>query len=116
MNYRRSLGLILATGLLLGTSSAFALTDGDKEAVRALANDAAQDFDRGQFAAARDKFQRAYAIAKVPRLALRAAQANLKLGQWVAAYELLRQAIALERNDLWLGKTQEQAQADALRE
>jgi hypothetical protein len=95
---------------------AAAVSDSDKEAIRALANEAAQDFDRGQFDAARDKFLRAYTIAKVPRLALRAAQANVKLGRLVAAYELFRQAVALEKNELWIGNTQEQAQAEARQE
>jgi len=116
MQHRHTVGLTLAIVLALGTSSAFAMSDGDKEAIRALANDAAKDFDHGDYASARDKFQRAYAIAKVPRLALRAAQADVKLGQLVAAYELYRQAIGLERNDLWVGKSQEQAQAEAQRE
>jgi hypothetical protein len=109
-------GMPLVLTLAAWAHPAAAVSDSDKEAIRALANEAAQDFDRGQFDAARDKFQRAYTIAKVPRLALRAAQANAKLGRLVAAYELYRQAVALEKNELWIGNTQEQAQADAKQE
>jgi hypothetical protein len=91
----------------------FALNDGDKEAVRQLANDAAAEYDKGRYESARTKFLRAFAIAKVPRLAVRAARAHEKLGMLVSAYELYRQALGLVRNDLWSGTVQEEAQADA---
>jgi hypothetical protein len=110
-------GLVLAFLVPFLTSQiAWALNDGDKEGVRQLANEAAHEFDQGQFESARVKFMRAYAIAKVPRLALRAAQAHERLGKLVAAYELYRQAIGLVKTDLWTGSTQEDAQAQAREE
>lgn len=116
MSSRICLGLAVVISLAVRTHPAGAVTDSDKQAIRVLANDGAADYAKGRFEPAREKFTRAFAIAKVPRLALLAARANEKLGRLVAAYELYRQAIALERNDLWLAKTQEQAQAEAKQE
>jgi hypothetical protein len=106
-----AMGLFVA-GIVVSRPG-FALNDGDKEAVRQLANDAAAEYDKGRYESARTKFLRAYAIAKVPRLAVRAARAHEKLGMLVNAYELYRQALGLVRNDLWSGNVQEEAQADA---
>jgi hypothetical protein len=41
------------------------------------------------------------------------ADANEKLGHLVSAYELYRQATSLERNELWIGTVQQQAQKEA---
>jgi hypothetical protein len=97
-------------------SRAWALSDSDKEAVRALSNEAAAEFEAGKYASAKEKFARAYALAKVPRLAVWEARASERVGRLVSAYELYRQALRLERNELWLGDVQEQAQRDAERE
>lgn len=115
---RRSIeSLFLAGAVLLwsiaATSLSYALSPGDKEAVRVLSNEAAKDFEGGRLEAAREKFLRAYAIAKVPRLALHTGRTSERLGRLVEAYELFREAIALERNELWLKQAQEQAQAEA---
>ncbi|MGC4068548.1 MAG: tetratricopeptide repeat protein [Polyangiaceae bacterium] len=106
--------MVVAMGTVSGR--AWALTDSDKEAIRALSNEAAADFDAGRYDLAREKFARAYALAKVPRLAVWEARAAERLGRLVSAYELYRQAIRLERNELWIGDVQEQAQRDAERE
>jgi hypothetical protein len=102
--------------VLLLTHTSFALNDSDKEAIRGLSNDAASDYNSGKFDAARDKFGRAYALAKVPKLAVWVARSNAKLGQLVSAYEYYRQAVRLERNELWVGEAQELAQKDAEKE
>lgn len=103
---------------LLGVlpSTALALTEGDKEAVRNLSDEAADDYDHQRFAQARDKFTRAYSVAKIPSLALWTARANEKLGKWVAAYEMYNEVLTLERNELWRGDAQQKAQQDAARE
>jgi hypothetical protein len=44
------------------------------------------------------------------------ARADEKLGRLVTAYELYRQALGLEPNDLWKGTVQQQAQKDAQEE
>jgi hypothetical protein len=93
-----------------------ATDDSAKGAARELANEAKSDFDAGKFEEAGSKFQRAYEIAKVPTLAVWAARALVKRGKMVAASELYRQAALLAPNDLWVGNTQQQAQADAERE
>lgn len=106
-------GLILTFALAAWTNPARALDDSDKEAIRVLSNEAAGDFDQHRYEAAREKFSRAYRIAQVPKLAVWAARANDKLGHLVAAYELYRQALSLQPNDLWKADTQQQAQKDA---
>jgi hypothetical protein len=107
---------LIAAGLGLTSKVALALQDSDKEAVRSLSNQAADEFKQDHFEVARAKFMSAYAIAKVPRLAVWAARSNARLGQLVAAYELYREALSLQPNDLWKGDLQQQAQLDAQRE
>jgi hypothetical protein len=110
--FSRTFGLFV---LLLAQTS-FALNDSDKEAIRGLSNDAAADYNNGKFEAAHDKFSRAYALAKVPKLAVWVARSNAKLGRLVSAYEYYRQAVRLPRNELWVGEAQELAQKDAEKE
>jgi hypothetical protein len=95
---------------------AHATDDSAKADARNLAKAAKRDFDAGHFEDAQVKFQRAYAIAKVPTLALWTARVLVKRGQFIAGADLYRQATQLAPNDLWIGKAQEQAQADAKRE
>jgi hypothetical protein len=103
--------------LLVAVSSpARATDDSAKAAARELANEAKRDFDAGRFEDAKPKFQRAYAVARVPTLALWTARASAKCGQLVAASELYRQATQLVPNDLWIGTAQQKAQADARKE
>jgi hypothetical protein len=110
------LALLTVSALGLWGRSAWALSDSDKEAVRALSNQAAQEFNQNQFEAARGKFLSAYLIARVPRLAVWEARAEEKLGHLVAAYEMYRQALSLQPNELWQGDLQQQAQRDAQQE
>jgi hypothetical protein len=106
-------GLVSALALAAWSHPALAVDDSDKEAIRSLSNQGAADFEQRRYEAARDKFVRAYEIARVPKLAVWAARANEKLGKLVTAYELYRQALGLEPNDLWKGGVQQQAQKDA---
>ncbi len=87
-----------------------------KVEARSLAKQAKRDFDAGHFEDAQLKFERAYAIAKVPTLALWTARVLVKRGQFVAGSEFYRQATQLGPNDLWVGHVQEKAQADARKE
>lgn len=102
--------------LMTLTSRAWALDDSDKEAIRKLSNDAVADYNGGHFDTAREKFARAYALAKVPKLAVWLARAHAQMGRLVSAYELYRQAIRLERSELWVGDAQLVAQQDAEKE
>jgi hypothetical protein len=111
----RFMALALAT-VLVSSGTAHATDDSAKGAARDLANEAKRDFDKGNFEEAGLKFQRAFEIAKVPTLAVWAARALVMRGQMVAASELYRQATLLAPNDLWVGNTQQQAQADARKE
>ncbi|HET9929968.1 MAG TPA: tetratricopeptide repeat protein [Polyangiaceae bacterium] len=113
MRIRTRLFAVAFASSLLGTAPALALSDSDKEAIRVLSNQAAADFDQGRYEAARDKFERAYALASVPKLAVWLARSQEKLGRWVEAYELYRQAVSLQPNELWKGTVQQNAQSDA---
>lgn len=114
-----ALALALAatlTSLAASEGVARATDDRTKAAARELANEAKRDFDAGRFEDAKTKFQRAYAVARVPTLAVWTGRASAKCGQLVAASELYRQATQLEPNDLWVGSAQQRAQADARNE
>lgn len=100
----------------IDASSAWALTEADKEAIRSLSDDAATDFDAQRYEAARSKFAQAFEVAKIPSLALWTGRANEKLGHWVVAHELYLQATTLERNELWRGDAQQKSQQEAERE
>ena len=106
-------GLVLAFAFATWANLAQALDDSDKEAIRSLSNQAADDFEQGRYEAAKDKFSRAYRIAEVPKLAVWAARANEKLGHLVTAYELYLRALSLQPNDLWKADVQQQAKKDA---
>ena len=109
--------LVLVLVLAMTVSGATRATDDSSKAdARNLAKAAKRDFDAGHLEDAQLKFERAYAIAKVPTLALWTARVLVKRGQLVAGAELYRQAARLAPNDLWIGKAQEQAQTDAKRE
>jgi hypothetical protein len=109
-------GCVAALALVGWSLPAHALDDGDKEAIRSLSNQAAAEYERHNYGAAREKFHRAYELARVPKLAVWEARASEKLGKLVTAYELYRQALGLEPNDLWKGTVQQQAQKDAQEE
>lgn len=103
----------MGLALTLSLNARAALDEGSKQAVRSLANEAAKDFEQGQYESAQAKFERAYGIAKVPRLAVWLARTHEKRGELVAAYELYRQALSLKPNELWTGDAQQQAQNEA---
>jgi hypothetical protein len=111
----RCAAFVLAT-VMVWAGTVHATDDSAKGAARELANAAKDDFDAGKFEDAGSKFQRAYEIAKVPTLAVWAARSLVKRGKMVAASELYRQAALLAPNDLWVGNSQQQAQADAEKE
>ena len=111
----RFAAFVLATAMVW-VGPVYATDDSAKGAARELANEAKNDFDAGKFEEAGSKFQRAYEIAKVPTLAVWAARVLVKRGKMVAASELYRQAALLTPNDLWVGNTQQEAQADAEKE
>ncbi len=110
------LGIILAAAVATWSLPSFAMEASNKEAIRLLSNEAAGEYEAGRYDAALEKFQRAYDTAKVPRLAVWLARTQAKLGHLVVANEMYRQALNLEKNDLWVGNTQEQAQQEARQE
>lgn len=108
----------LATACLLalsalGTRPAEATDASTKSTARALAQQGERDFLAGRFVEAGQKFQRAYDAVRIPTLARSAARALAAQGNLVAAAELYVQAIRLEPNEDWTGKTQQTAQEKA---
>ena len=117
MNIRYSAGWGILAVLAIATWAppTWAMEAGNKEAVRQLSNEADGDFEAGRYQQALEKFQRAYESAKVPTLLALIAKTQVKLGHLVEAYEAYHQATILERNDLWVGSIQQDAQRDAQR-
>lgn len=96
-NYRVA---ALTFTLLLAPSLARAQSDDDKSTARALANEGADTFDKGDFKTAADRFRRAVAIfddAKAPTvpptLLLALARSEAKIGRYVAATETYHRII-----------------------
>ena len=78
----------LVFSLLIGSAGpAFALTDEERSAARAAAGQGADAYDSGKWQEAVDLFSRAEAIVHSPIHLLYIGRAQLKLGQWVKAYE-----------------------------
>jgi hypothetical protein len=86
---RKKLGLsLLVLSLVTGfTSGAAAVTDEERAAARAAAGQGADAFDAGKWADAIELFSRAEALVHSPAHLLFIARSQLKLGQWVKAYE-----------------------------
>lgn len=116
----RSRAACLGFALLLSSSTwapfASAFDDSVKGTVRDLSSQGKEDYDAGRYEQAAEKFRRAYSAIQVPTLALWSARCLANLGKWVSASELYRQATQLERNELWIGNTQQEAQSQAAQE
>lgn len=108
--------LVVAWIVAAWSGPALAMDASNKEAIRLLANEAAREYEDGRYDVALERFQRAYETAKIPRLAVWIGKAQAKLGHLVAANEMFRQAINLEKNDLWVGTAQQEAQREAKQE
>ena len=106
-------GLIVAVGWLGWSHSCFAIDNSSRAAARTLVNQGAEEYNAGRYEAALKKFAEALQVAKVPTVAVWAAEANEKLDRLVAAAELYEQALLMQPNDLWVGSVQEDAQAKA---
>ncbi len=83
-------GWMLATSLFFGTIPAMAqdeLDDASRATVRRLADEGGKLYQDGQYAAALEKLQRAYAIYPVPSIGYYSARCLEALGRWVEASE-----------------------------
>ena len=81
---------------LLITCKAFAQDDAAVTSAYEFAAQGLKAFEAGQSTAALDKFSRAYAIVKLPSLAVYMARADVKLGHYLAAAALYAEASQLE--------------------
>src|SRR5262245_12687203 len=95
MILRRS-ALALAL-LLIPTVASAQVSDANKAAARALAQQGQDALDEKDFTTAADRFTRAGELLHAPTLALGLARAQVGLGKWVAAQEtylrLLREGV-----------------------
>ncbi len=82
---------------------------------RDLAQQGLNAYGKREYEQALDKLTQAYAIVRVPTLAVVKARTLVRLGKLVAASELYLEAIRLEKADFWQS-TQFEAQRDAERE
>lgn len=89
------------------------IDDSSRSAARALVKQGVDDLNADRAESALMKFTEALAVARVPTVAVWAAKANEKLGRLVAAAELYENALLMQPNELWVGKTQQQAQQQA---
>ncbi|AUX40519.1 hypothetical protein SOCE26_019200 [Sorangium cellulosum] len=86
----RTAAVALALALALASAASARAADVDPatvSAARALAEEGLDLFDKGQYAAALDRFERAEALFKAPTLGLHAARCLEQLGQLVEASE-----------------------------
>jgi len=106
------LGFITAMVLASWVTPAFAkgIDDSSRSAARALVKRGVDELNAGQAESALKRFTEALEVARVPTVAVWAAQANEKLGRLVAAAELYENAQLMQPNELWIGTTQQQAQ------
>ncbi len=112
MRSRRALALSL---FLLVAGNAFAQDDAAVTSAYESAAQGLKAFEDGQSAEALDQFTRAYAIVKLPSLAVYMARANVKLGHYLAAAALYAQASQLE-DGLGDHEVQQRAREEALSE
>jgi hypothetical protein len=81
------LALVIALLHFTAAGSAHAQSEADRATARELARDGQAAFDRGDYASAADKFARADSLVHAPTLLLALARSQVKLGQFVQAYE-----------------------------
>jgi hypothetical protein len=80
-------GALVVSLLVASARPAFAVTDEERSAARAAAGQGADAFEAGRWQEAVDLFTRAEAIVHSPIHLLYLGRAQVKLGQWVKAYE-----------------------------
>jgi hypothetical protein len=80
-------GALVVSLLVASARPAFAVTDEERSAARAAAGQGADAFEAGRWQEAVDLFSRAEAIVHSPIHLLYLGRAQVKLGQWVKAYE-----------------------------
>jgi hypothetical protein len=105
----------LLLGLLFTTLPAQAQDGTILSTARDLAQQGLEAYDAGQYQVALDKLSQAYAIMRVPTLAVSKAHALVKLRKFIAASELYLEAMRLQKTDSWQ-PAQYEAQGTAERE
>jgi hypothetical protein len=109
--------LLIVLASVLVSPASWAQTDVDTtlDEARQVAREGLTAFDQGRYEEALDKLSRAYAVVRVPTLALYTARAFAKLGKLVEASERYVEAMRLEEQGSDAAR-QSQARADAATE
>jgi hypothetical protein len=115
MAHRSICTLKLLLGLLTSAVTAHAAEGTVLSTARDLAQQGLEAYDAGQYQEAANKLSQAYAIVRVPTLAVSKARALVKLRKFVAASELYLEATRLQKTDVWQAQ-QYQAQKEAQHE
>jgi hypothetical protein len=115
MTHQRLRQFALLLGLLLSTLPARAQDATVLSTARDLAQQGLEAYDAGHYQEAADKLAQAYAIVRVPTLAVSKARALVKLHKFIAASELYLEAMRLQKTEVWQAQ-QYEAQKDAERE
>lgn len=113
MSWKATLAIIAAIQTIAGTT--FAGEAATLSTAREVAKQGLTAYDSGRFDEAAEKLSKAYAVVRVPTLALATARALAKSGRLVAASELYLEAVRIPRDKSWQA-TQDEAQQDADRE
>lgn len=95
---KTSLGL---SGLLLIMTVAAASRADVVSSARELAKEGVEAYDQGRFEESAEKTKRAYALVRVPTLAVHLARTYVRLGRLVEASELYLEAVRLKSEDSW---------------
>jgi tetratricopeptide (TPR) repeat protein len=112
----KRLSFVAALCLVLSSTALVRAQDeASKVAARELADQGLVAYEAGRYDEAASALKRAYAIVKIPTLALYTARALEKLGKWVEASEIYLEATQLDAST-GVAATQEQAKRDAASE
>ncbi len=113
MSWKAVLAVIAAIQTI--TATTYAEDAATLSTAREVAKQGLSAYDAGRFNEAVEKLSKAYAVVRVPTLALATARALAKSGRLVAASELYLEAVRIPRDKSWQA-TQDEAQQDAERE
>jgi hypothetical protein len=113
MTRKTTLAVIVAVQTM--AAAAYAGDAATLSTAREVAKQGLSAYDAGRFDEAVEKLSKAYAVVRVPTLAVAMARALAKSGRLVAASELYLEAAHIPRDKSWQA-TQDEAQQDAEKE
>jgi len=116
MGSKRARACLLSCLLVARAPAVFAVDSATRSAARDLGYEGVEAYEAGNYPVAMDRLERAYAVLKVPSLALWSARALEKNGKLVEASERYLEATRLTADAAWGKDVQKQAQEQAAEE